>query len=144
MGVKNSFRQVVILLLLFLSTPFVQAEIVVIANHEVPDKRLTPQQVKAIFLGKSHSLPSGTKITPVDQEVGEPPRDEFYLKVAKKNAYQLASYWSPLIFTGKELPPQKLIDDNEVKSYIVSNPDTIGYISASNLDSSVKVLLRVP
>lgn len=122
----------------------VLAEVRVVANADVPDTALTRAQVSNLFLGKSKSLPSGTKVVPVDQDTEEPSTTEFYSKVVKKNPNQLKSYWSGLIFTGKGVPPETVLDDDEVIDYVSENPNGIGYVSGDADVSGVKVLLTIP
>jgi len=82
----------------------------VVVHAGSPAGAITTQQAANVFLGKSSSLPDGTKVTPIDQEEGEDPRDEFYQKVVKKDASQLNAYWSRLIFTGKGQPRSGFAD----------------------------------
>lgn len=120
------------------------AEIRVVVNTEVPDTALTAGQASNLFLGKSKSLPSGTKVVPVDQDAEESSTVEFYSKVVRKNPNQLKSYWSGLIFTGKGVPPETVLDDDEVIDYVSENPNGIGYVSGDADVSGVKVLLTIP
>jgi hypothetical protein len=122
----------------------VQAGVAVVVNAGSGAAPISDQQAANIFLGKSNTLPDGTKVVPVDQEEGEAPRDEFYQKVVKKDASQLNAYWSRLIFTGKGQPPKAVLDDDEVLELIATDKSVIGYISSDAVDDSVKVLLSVP
>jgi ABC-type phosphate transport system substrate-binding protein len=45
-----------------------------------------------------------------------------------------------LIFTGKGTPPKQSGSDADVKALIAKNPNMIGYIDASAVDGSVKVV----
>ncbi len=122
----------------------VQAGVAVVVNAGSAAAPISDQQAANIFLGKSNTLPDGTKVVPVDQEEGEAPRDEFYQKVVKKDASQLNAYWSRLIFTGKGQPPKAVLDDDEVLELIATDKAVIGYISTDAVDDSVKVLLSIP
>lgn len=121
-----------------------QAEIAVIVNKSVAASQVSTEVVSDIFLGKVNTLPDGTRLTPVDQEANQSARTEFYAKVVKKDDAQLNAYWSRLIFTGKGEPPKKLADNAEVIALVKSNAGTVGYVDASAVNDSVKVLLRVP
>ncbi len=118
------------------------AEVVVVmaANSDVAT--LSQAQVSQIFLAKSSSLPSGGKATPIDQEEGGAVRNEFYTKVASKDAAQMKAYWSQLMFTGKAQRPRKVANDAAVKQAVASTPGAIGYINAGAVDASVKVVLK--
>ena len=44
------------------------------------------------------------------------------------------------MFSGKATPPKELGSSADVKKFVASNPDAIGYIEKSAVDSSVKVV----
>ncbi len=121
-----------------------QAEIAVIVNNSVSVQSISADVAANIFLGKVNELPGGIRMVPIDQEDGQKAHAEFYNKVVKKDAAQLNAYWSRLIFTGKGEPPKKMADNADVLALVAANPNIIGYVDASAVTSSVKVLLRVP
>lgn len=127
-----------------LAAAITHAEVAVIVNPASPAASPSAADAANIFLGKSGSLADGTKVTAVDQEEGSAVRDEFYTKVAQKNASQLKAYWSQVIFTGKGKPPAAVADSAEVKAKVASTADAIGYVDAASVDGTVKVLLKVP
>lgn len=123
-------------------------ELAIIVNASNQTNGITADQVASIFLGKTRTLPDGTKVIPIDQFEGEKPRAEFYDKVVQKSQAQLNSYWSRLIFTGKGQPPFAVTSDSEVLEFIASNPNMIGYVDVTTLEnmagiSDVKVLLTI-
>lgn len=121
-----------------------QAEVAIIVNNSVSVPSITVDVAANIFLGKVNELPGGIRMVPIDQEDGQKVRAEFYSKVVKKDAAQLNAYWSRLIFTGKGEPPKKMADNADVLALVAANPNIIGYVDASAVNSTVKVLLRVP
>lgn len=121
-----------------------QAEVAIIVNNSVSVPNISVDVAANIFLGKVNELPGGIRMVPIDQEDGQKVRAEFYSKVVKKDAAQLNAYWSRLIFTGKGEPPKKMADNADVLALVAANPNIIGYVDASAVNSSVKVLLRVP
>ena len=96
---------------------------------------LSADQVSNIFLGKSSDL------TGVDLPDGNTLRDTFYQKVTGKDAAQVKAYWAKLVFTGKAQPLKEVASDAEVKKFVASNPNGIGYIDKGAVDGSVKVVL---
>ena len=116
-------------------TTWAFADVVVVVSAKSPVGNLTAEQVSQLFLGKTSTFPGGAQAMPIDQAEGQPPRDEFYTKITGKSAAQVKAYWSKIIFTGKGQPPR------EVKKMVSANPNTIGYIEKSAVDSSVKVVL---
>ena len=120
------------------------AEVVIVVNNSVAVSSITVDVAANIFLGKVDELPGGIRMVPIDQEDGQKARTEFYSKVVKKDAAQLSAYWSRLIFTGKGEPPKKVADNTDVLALVAANPNIIGYVDASAVNSTVKVLLRIP
>ena len=114
-----------------------QAEVAVIVN---PGAAKAPSQseVANIFLGKDKSLKG------VDQAGWNSAKEAFYAGVTSKNESQLKSYWSGLIFTGKGQPLPSVADDAAVVAKVAAEADAIGYVDASAVNGSVKVLFTLP
>ncbi|KMM74258.1 ABC-type phosphate transport system, periplasmic component [Xanthomonas sp. NCPPB 1128] len=119
-----------------------QAEVVVVMSSKSPVDSLSKDQVSQIFLAKSNSLPGGAQATPIDQDEGAKAREEFYKKVTGRDAAQLKSYWSQLMFTGKAQRPKHVAGDDAVKKAVAASPGAIGYIDAGAQDASVKVVFK--
>jgi len=117
--------------------------LVVVAGASSPAPKLNTEQVSAIFMGTSKTFPNGEKAVPVDQAVGSPVYAQFYNQVAGRSESQIKAYWSRMIFTGKGTPPQDAGDAAAVKKLLAANPNLVGYIDASQLDGSVKVLAEI-
>lgn len=126
----------------FCALPF--AEVAVIVHPSSGIASMTDDDVARIFLGKSNNFPGGAQAVPVNQDEGSPVRDKFNEAVCKKNASQYKAYWSQLVFTGKGTPPKDAGKDAAVKALIAANPNMIGYVDASAVDSSVKVVFKSP
>ncbi|MDV0440424.1 hypothetical protein [Xanthomonas sacchari] len=119
-----------------------QAEVVVVMSSKSPVDSLSKDQVSQIFLAKSNALPGGAQATPIDQDEGAKAREEFYKKVTGRDAAQLKSYWSQLMFTGKAQRPKHVAGDDAVKKAVAASPGAIGYIDAGAQDASVKVVFK--
>lgn len=101
---------------------------------------ITAKDIERLYLGKLKAFPGGAEAIPVDQNKGEAIREAFYNDVLGKNEQQVKAYWARLVFTGKGTPPKEIGDSAAVKSLVAQNPNTIGYIDASVVDGSVKVV----
>jgi len=110
------------------------ADVVVVVNPKAAESSMTKDEVAQFFLGKSSAL------SPVDQPESAPIRAEFYKKVTDKEASQVKSLWSKLVFTGKATMPKEVADSAAVKKLVASDPKAIGYIDKSAVDASVKVI----
>lgn len=117
--------------------------VAVIVNKNYRGSAVSSSDIKRIFLGKKRSLPGGYSVKPIDQKNSSSTRKIFYKKVVSKSNSQLKSYWSKMIFSGKGRPPKVVGADGQIKNWVKNNPGSIGYISASSVDSSVKVILKV-
>jgi len=98
--------------------------------------------VTDIFLGKINRFPNGALAVPIDQAEGSPAREEFYVLYAGKSSAQVMSYWAKIIFTGRGQPPKAVASSIEVRKLLAANPQAIGYIERSAVDSSVKILTQ--
>lgn len=123
---------------------FSMAEIAVIVHPSASFNSMTEDDIARIFLGKSKRFPNGNQAVPVNQLEGLVTRDKFNEAICKKNASQYKTYWSQLVFTGKGTPPKDVGDDAAVKAQVAANPKAIGYVDASAVDSSVKVVFKLP
>ena len=137
-------KAISLLALLGFATLAVAEDIVVIVNPQNSSAALTAEQVEGVFLGKTSTLPGGGTAAPVDQPQGSPLRDAFYQKAASKDAAQVKAVWSRIVFSGKGSPPKTLASSADVKKFVASDPNGIGYIEKSAADSSVKVVLTLP
>jgi ABC-type phosphate transport system substrate-binding protein len=124
--------------LLVLSAVPACAEVVAVVGAKSPAASMSNEQVAQFFLGKS------TTMTPIDQPDGNPVRNEFYKKVADKDASQAKALWSKLVFTGKATPPKEVASSADVKKAVAADPKAIGYIEKSAVDATVKVVLTAP
>ncbi|WP_340677052.1 phosphate ABC transporter substrate-binding protein [Paraglaciecola sp.] len=106
------------------------------SNNNVLDSSI----VSRIFLGKEKSFADGNQTVPVNQEEGNAVTEEFNADVLNKSSSQLKAYWSKLVFTGKGSPPIDVANDADVIKLIATNPNMIGYVDASKVDDSVKVV----
>jgi ABC-type phosphate transport system substrate-binding protein len=130
---KHLIKTTIIAAALALALP-AMADVVVVANPKAAESSMTKDQVAQFFLGKSSAM------NPVDQPESAPVRAEFYKKVTDKDASQVKSLWSKLVFTGKATMPKEAADSAAVKKMVASDPKAIGYIEKSAVDASVKVI----
>jgi ABC-type phosphate transport system substrate-binding protein len=118
-------------------------ELVAIVSARSTVENLRPEQVAAIFLGQSTRFPGGGVATAVDQPIGSPQRDGFYLRVTGKTPALLKAWWSKMIFTGRGQPPRELAGNAAVRQAVAADPGLIGYIDREALDPSVRQILLV-
>ena len=87
-----------------------------------------------------NEFPSGSPLVAVDQSDESLSMVEFHSKITKKTPKAMHSYWVKLVTSGKGMKLKSLESDSEVKSWVASHPEGLGYIDASHVDDSVKVV----
>jgi ABC-type phosphate transport system substrate-binding protein len=118
------------------------AEVAVIVNPGSGVSSMSDSDVKRIFLAKVRKVGS-EKAVPVDTKEGNAARDAFYSKVVGKDAAQIKSYWSTMIFSGKGTPPKELGSDADVVDFVAKTAGAIGYVDAGAANGSVTTVLKV-
>jgi len=121
-----------------LQSALAQVAVIVAAKSDIAS--LTSDQVSAIYLGKTDKFPNGSTALPFDQAAGSSVRISFYDKATGKSEAQVKAAWSRLVFSGKGTPPKEISSSAEIKKLVSTNPNTIGYIEKTAVDSSVKVI----
>jgi ABC-type phosphate transport system substrate-binding protein len=91
-----------------------QAEVVVIVSAKSTATTMKADEIANIYLGKSNAMKPVVK-----------------------------AIWSKLVFTGKAMPPKELPSSAEVVKAVAADPNAIGYIDATAIDGSVKVVYEV-
>lgn len=121
-----------------------QAELAIIAHPSNPESQISLDTARDIYLGRATTLPAAGKVVAVDQKEGSPAKTDFQAKVLRMDAGRVKSHWSKLIFSGQGVPPSIMSGNAEVRAWVATNPNGIGYIDKQSVDDSVKVLLTVP
>jgi len=118
-----------------------RADIVAVVSSKSQITTLSKTQVMDIFLGKRTRFPDGSSAIPIDQAEGSAAREEFYSRLADMSPAQVKAFWSRIIFTGRGQPPKAVATGVEAKKLLIADPNTIGYIDQSLVDSSLRVVL---
>jgi ABC-type phosphate transport system substrate-binding protein len=115
--------------------------VVVIINKDNP--HLVDQSyVAAIYTGRLKGWPDGSPVFPLDQSDGVSAREIFYSRFVGRSSAYMQAVWAQNIFAGKGLPPKIASPDSEMKRIVSTNRNAIGYLRASEVDDTVRVLLR--
>lgn len=135
-------RKEIIFLFLLLSALQVHAELACVTGKNSPLTSMSIDTAKDVFLKKIDSV-DGHKVVPLDLSKDDPIRKEFYRKIANKSPDQILSYWSRLIFTGREMPPQVVSGVEELAFLLSRHPELIGYIPEDQVTEEMKVVLII-
>lgn len=124
---------------LLLLSGAVFADIAVIV-HPSNNASVDQAELNRLFLGRGSTFSDGSRATPMNLAEGLPARDSFDTKVLNRSSAQLKAYWSRLVFTGKGTPPAEHPNAAAMKAAVAADPSAIGYIAASDVDDSIKVV----
>jgi ABC-type phosphate transport system substrate-binding protein len=134
-------RLALILALLFPWHAF--ADVVVIVNAANPVHSMSAEEVSALYLARSRTFPSGEFALVFDQPRDSALRQQFFKLVANMAIGQVNTYWSRLMFSGQEMPPQSLPNEQAVIDIVRRNPGAIGYVSVPPKETGLRVVLQI-
>ena len=95
-----------------------------------------------IYLKKRRFWDDGTPIVPLNREAGSTVRETFSRRVLGGASSAFVGYWNDQYFHGL-FPPATLSSSDAVKRYLAADRNAIGYVWSSDVDDSVRVLLRL-
>ena len=119
------------------------ADLAIIGHPDSETGELDAQNVRKLFLGERKAFPNGHHATPINHTAGSPDRKEFFSLVLSMPEASHKRHWKRKMARGAGSPPSELGSHDAVLKSIASTPGSIGYIDASKVDGSVKVLLTV-
>ncbi len=126
--------------LLFLLTPFVFAEdVVIIAHSDVP--HLTPESLQKLFTGRSVSV-EGVLITPINAQQGSDLRRDFLNDYLNQTEDKYQAYWTVRQFVGKGRPPKSFNNKDDIIQFVRSTKGAVGYLHSKDVPSDMNVVLR--
>ena len=140
---KKIISKVSIILMLSFGVVLSSYAAVAVVVHPDNNSVLDERQVRYMFLGKMKTFKDGSKPKIYDLVVGNAAREVFINRILKKSESDLNSYWSRMMFSSKGKPPVEMATSKDLVKAISLNPDAIGYMDASDVDDSVKVLLLI-
>ena len=115
--------------------------LVIVVNRSNPVDNLSFAEVRRIFLGSRGYWANGMRITLVMRDPGEPERNAVLREVCGMTEDQLKTHFLHGLFTGEILVSPKILSTPAgVRKFVFNVPGAIGYLRASDLDDSVKVL----
>ena len=135
---NNSIITILVALSIMAQSSFARS--VVITSKSTDVNSLSAKEVKSLFLKKKKTLANGVKVVVGDQDGGSDIRKQFSKKVLGKSIKKLKSYWTKRVFSGKGKPPKVIGDDNAMKKWVATTPNSLGYIDEKSVDDSIKVI----
>ena len=117
--------------------------LLIVANPQVPASSISAGELASIYLVQKTAWAGGLPIVPVNRDSTSSIREHFSETVLEHSPRELAEYWNRLRFQGR-LPPIVQASDQAVVGFIRNVPGAVGYISADQSPTGVKILARLP
>ncbi len=112
------------------------ADVVLVANVDVPGATMDAGSVEKVFLGKTRSV--GDKKVEVTILKAGDVHEAFLKNFIKKTSSQFTNSWKKLVFSGKAKMPKEFATEKEMVEYIAKTSGAIGYIHVkTSQDSSI-------
>ncbi|MCP4353829.1 MAG: hypothetical protein GY795_50930 [Desulfobacterales bacterium] len=118
------------------------ADIIIIANKNVPENTLTRKEIKEIFLGKRVQWSDHSKIHVITlKDAGI--HKTFLKQYLNKSRSKWKSYWKRMVFTGRGIPPKTIISEAEAIAYVAETKGAVGYISSEGIQSESQAVVKI-
>ncbi len=137
-------KKIIICLLVLagLSSGTALADILIIANKDVPDAELSQKDVGKMFLGKLRQWSDHSKIRPVTVKMPAV-RETFFREYLNKSVAKYNAYWKRMIFTGKGVPPKSFDTEAGLIDYVSKTGGAIGCVSPEGIPDGSKSMIRI-
>lgn len=113
----------------------------IVVNRSNPTNDLPFQDLRSIFLGERSHWPNGRRITLVMMEPGQPERKAILHSIYRMSENDFNRHFLQGLFTGEVfVSPKTLATPVGVRKFIFNVPGAIGYVRASDVDNTVKVV----
>ena len=114
---------------------------IVIVNPNNPTTSVSRKFLEDAFLKKTTRWPNDDLIKAADQPPNTLVRSRFSTEVVHRSVSEVKSYWQQRIFSGQDVPPPELDDDDEVVKYVLKHKGGVGYVTRDAKLSGVKILV---
>lgn len=120
------------------------ADIAIVVNKDLNIDSINVNDIRNLYLGERRAFPNGTHAVPINHSEGSPDRKEFFASVLSMGEESMKRHWKRKMAVGSYYEPKEVGSYDELLKSIANTPGSIGYIDASKVNSSVKVLLTIP
>jgi ABC-type phosphate transport system substrate-binding protein len=113
----------------------------IIVNLSNPVNDLSMKELRQIFLGERSHWPNGHRITLVVMEPGTAERRAVLRQIYHMSEADFSRHFLHGLFTGEVfVSPKTLASPVGARKFVFNVPGAIGYVRASDVDASVKVV----
>jgi ABC-type phosphate transport system substrate-binding protein len=118
-------------------------EIAIIANKAIAVSKLARNDLRPIFQTKKDTWPDGTLARPMNLPESSPIRNAFDSAVLGLDPDRVARYWIDRKIRGGDRPPPTVSSSALVVKLVSKTAGGLGYVEASAVDGSVKIVAKV-
>jgi ABC-type phosphate transport system substrate-binding protein len=123
------------------STESASQILAIVVNVANPVDNLSLAELRKVFLGERAHWPNGRRITLVMMEPGKAERTALIREVCQMSEGEFSRHFLHGVFTGEVfVSPKTLATPVGVRKFVFNVPGAIGFVRASDLDETVKVL----
>jgi hypothetical protein len=113
----------------------------IIVNQSNPIDDLSLKELRTVFLGERSHWPNGRRITLVMMDQGLVERNAVLRDVCHMSETEFGRHFLQGLFTGEVfVSPKTLSTPTGVRKFVFNVPGAIGYVRASDVDETVKVI----
>jgi ABC-type phosphate transport system substrate-binding protein len=118
-----------------------EQSLAIIVNQSNSVENFSLPELRKIFLGERSHWPNGRRITLVMMDPAQPERKVILREIYGMNEKDLNNHFIQGVFTGVVfVSPKTLPTPSEVLKFVFNVPGAIGYLRASDVDGTVKIL----
>jgi ABC-type phosphate transport system substrate-binding protein len=118
-----------------------EQSLAIIVNQGNPVENFSLDELRKIFLGERSHWPNGRRITLVMLDPNQPERKVVLREIYGMSEKDFNTHFMQGVFTGAvTISPKTFTNSSEVRRFVFNVPGAIGYVRASDVDASVKVL----
>jgi len=121
--------------------PDAEDSLAIIVNQSNTIDDLSLKELRTVFLGERSHWPNGRRITLVMMDAGLSERKAVLRDVCRMNETEFSRHFLQGLFTGEVfVSPKTLSTSVGVRKFVFNVPGAIGYVRASDVDATVKVI----
>jgi len=122
-------------------SPAFQEDLAIIVNKANPVDAMTLAELRDVFLAERSRWPNGRKVTITMLDIGNPEREVMLRTIYRMREADFNRSFLRARFAGETTEEPKLLaSPTNMVRFVFNAPGAIGYVRASSLDGSVKVL----
>ena len=103
----------------------------ILVHPDNPATSLSRDFVNDVFLKRTTRWGDGEATRPVDQRAETSVRRTFSDRVLRRSVAAIKRYWQQRIFSGRDLPPPELENDEAVVGFVLKHRGAIGYVTGN-------------